>query len=111
MGNLTAKSQGEPARMGSPVCDICVTVRWEHEECTGSTASAFGWLSRKVARTPASKVLLDMSACGYMNVTGLNYLIEWSHELRSQGIVLKVTGLAPMIARIFALAKLDWILA
>ena len=111
MGRSSAINTRDSGSPGDPHRDLPVTLHWDYDECTDRTASAFNWLSNKISQMRASKVILDMSRCGYMSVTGLHCLLEWNNDLRRQGIELRVTGLVPMVSRVFSLAKLEWILA
>ena len=88
-----------------------VRLAWEYEECTENTASAFARLSRAIEQAGLRRVVLDMARCKYLSVAGLRHLLQWHNELAGEGVTVRVGGLSPLLARVFELAKLQWIIA
>ncbi len=111
MGQTSMKYSRPGTSDGQTVRISRTRIKWEHEECTHATASAFNWMSQKIKRVASRKIVLDMSACKYLNVSGLHSLIEWNNDLVRQGIDMRVSGLSPTVARIFRITKLEWLLA
>jgi anti-anti-sigma regulatory factor len=87
------------------------TIIWPVDECTDRTASAFARLSKYALGSGARLVILNMSGCRFLSVGGLRNILQWHDELHGQGIMVRIAGLSPLLATVFALAKLDWILA
>ena len=83
---------------------------WDYDECTMYSASAFNRLSKLVIRHRAANVILDMSGCDYMSVSGLNLLIDWCNDLYAGGVDLKLTGVSPLIKKLFDVSNLQWLL-
>lgn len=83
---------------------------WDYDECTDRTASAFSRLARKVEKSGAKRIVLDMSKCRFLSVGGLRRLLEWYSYLQSQGIQARVSGLSPLLANVLNLVKLDWLI-
>lgn len=87
-----------------------VTLKWASDECTHLSTASFDRLSRKAARHRAKRVLLDMSACTYVSISGMRSLMEWAGMLSENGKQLRISGLSRLQAWIFILSGLDWIL-
>jgi anti-anti-sigma factor len=88
-----------------------VTLKWDYDECTHRSASAFDRLSKQAARHMAQRVVLDMSGCTYVSIAGMRELMEWAGKLSENGRQLRIAGLSRLQAGIFTLSGLDWILA
>ena len=88
-----------------------LTIRWLWSECTHHAASGFNRMSKTIERESPKRVVLDMSECRFLNVTGLRYLLEWNADLLARGVELRVTGLSPMLLEMFRLSRLEWLLA
>jgi anti-anti-sigma factor len=95
---------------GPQVASQPVTVAWGFDECTDRTVSRFSHITAMIKRSGYKYVVLDFSKCNFLSVSGLRYLLEWHADLQNLGVQVKVTGLSSMLAHIFSLAKLDWIL-
>ena len=90
--------------------DNGITLVWGYTVCTDNSASAFNRLSKAVERSSSKRVILDMRKCRYLNVAGLRCLLEWNADLIRQDVELKISGLSPVLARIFRLSRLSWLL-
>jgi len=102
--------ESKPPQPSGPGRDGCITLVWDYEECTDRMASAFARMSRAVAGAGAKEVVLDMSKCTYLSISGMRALLEWHRELAREGIEMRVSGLEPIPAQIVVMSKLEWIL-
>ncbi len=87
-----------------------VLVAWEWDECTDRTASGFARLRKSIVRLGARRITLDMTQCKYLSVAGMRHLLEWHASLARDGISVRVSGLSSVMAKVFILAKLEWII-
>lgn len=85
-------------------------IEWEYEECTERNSKAFLRLDRIAEVSGAKIVVLDMSRCRYLSVTGLRNIMEWRNRMSGLGISVRIGGLIPLLRNVFTLARLDWIL-
>lgn len=60
------------------------------------------------ALTPGAEIVLEMSACDFVDGTGYSLLCEAADVVQERGFVLHLTGVRPEVARI--LARLDRVL-
>jgi len=95
---------------GKHDADHGITLTWGYTVCTDNSASAFNRLSKAIERSGSKHVTLDMRKCRYLNVAGLRCLLEWNSDLLRQDVELKICGLSPVLARIFQISHLSWLL-
>jgi len=105
---ITAKANlsnaADNARRGTLV------LHWDYDTCTGEMASAFARMSRCIENEGAGDVILDMSKCDYLSISGMNSLIEFYLNFARDDVKIRVRGLKPILKDLFKLTKLDWIL-
>ncbi len=84
---------------------------WDYDKCTERMESAFARLSRRTVREGAGRVILDMKKCDYINVAGMNALLEWYIDLARDGVEVRLRGLKPILRNLFVLSRIEWLLA
>jgi anti-anti-sigma factor len=85
-------------------------LKWIYDECTYESGNAFLRLTILAELKNARLVVLDMSMCSYLSISGLHHLLQWSNELYEKGMELKISGLSEIQSRIFPLSGLEGML-
>ncbi len=85
-------------------------LKWIYDECTYKSGNAFLRLTILAELKNARLVVLDMSMCSYLSISGLHYLLQWGNELHEKGMELKISGLSEMQSRLFSLSGLEGML-
>lgn len=87
-----------------------VILKWTYDECTHRSVTAIDRLMKQASGKRAVRVVLDMSQCNYVSISGMRGLLEWAGNLSDNGKQLRISGLSKLQSCIFTLSGLDWML-
>lgn len=86
--------------------DGALMVRVAEPRIDAAVAIRFRDLMREITGQPAPRVVLDLSAVGFIDSSGLGAIVSVMKSL-APGRRLELAGLTPNVAKVFRLTRMD----